>query len=351
MSRIDFTPEPFIPHPMMRNGHIQTLLGTWFRHDNGVVYRRVRLDTPDDDFIDVDFADVAGYTWEQLGDNAPILFLLHGLEGDARKGYAGELYHAAAHAGYRPVGINFRSCSGEMNRQPRFYHMGATDDIAFVHDWLEARYPDAPIVLVGISLGANMLLKYLGENGASMSKRVKAAVAISPPFIATKSQPLNDNRIGRVYGRYLLKRLQTKTRQKAHMLQSTKADPVRALQARTLREFDEAITAPLHGFNDAHDYYAKSHSINFISEIRVPTLLIRAWDDPFFNRDIPTDVISANACLHMAFTEHGGHVGFVEGLPFFQYTNWAQRQTLRFFEAVFSTDFSPQRHEEHKEKT
>jgi hypothetical protein len=336
MTRIVFTPEPFMPHPLMRNPHLQTIIGSRTHLDKGITYRRVRLDTPDNDFIDMDFADADGYSWEQLGDAAPILLLLHGLEGCARKGYAGELYNAAIKAGYRPVGMNFRSCSGEMNCQPRFYHMGETEDVGFVHQWLEAHYLNVPIIIAGVSLGANVMLKYLGENSLSMSPRVKAAVAISPPFIATNKQPLNENRIGRIYGRYLLRKLQTKTRLKAHLIHRTDADPYRALQAKTLREFDEAITAPLHGFVDAQDYYAKSHSINFIGEICVPTLLIRALDDPFFNRDIPMDKINTNDCLYPAFTEYGGHVGFMEGLPYLNYSNWAQRQSIRFFETVLA---------------
>lgn len=336
MTRIDFTPEPFMPHPLMQNAHLQTVLGSWFRRKEGITYRRVRLDTPDDDFLDIDFAESRGHSWEQLGNNAPILLLMHGLEGNARKGYASEMYNAAARVGYRPVGINYRSCSGEMNQQPRFYHMGATDDIAFVHHWLETHYPDVPIIMVGISLGANMMLKYLGENNNSISQRVKAAVAISPPFIATNEQPLNDTRAGRIYGHFLLRTLQAKTRLKADIIHATQADPYRALKAKTLRQFDEAITAPLHGFVDAQDYYAKSHSVNFISDICVPTLLIRAMDDPFFNRDIPMGKITANSCLYSAFPEHGGHVGFVEGLPFANYGNWAQRQTIRFFQTMLT---------------
>ncbi|MDQ7037525.1 MAG: hypothetical protein Q9P01_22590 [Anaerolineae bacterium] len=107
MTRIDFTPQPFIPHPLMRNAHMQTVLASWFRHNKGITYRRVRLDTPDDDFLDIDFAEVQDYSWAQLGDTAPIMLLMHGLEGNARKGYAAEMYNAAARIGYRPVGINY----------------------------------------------------------------------------------------------------------------------------------------------------------------------------------------------------------------------------------------------------
>jgi uncharacterized protein len=297
-------------------------------------FRRVRLDTPDGDFVDLDFPAIPGYTWDDLGKDAPILYFLHGLEGDARRGYAQDLYKASAKAGFRCVGLNYRSCSGEMNRHPCFYHMGATEDVGFVHQWLLEQYPDVPMLMVGVSLGGNILLKYFGECGESLPERVMAGAAISPPFVATGTQPLSDDRLARLYGRHLLRRLQSKVRQKAWMLRETVADPYRALTATTLREFDNAITAPLHGFKDADDYYAQSNSVRFIEHIRRPTLIIRAKDDPFFNADIPYEKIDANPYLYSAFPQHGGHVGFLEGTTPFNYQNWAQRQVLRFFELV-----------------
>ena len=337
MQKLNFQAKPFNPHPLMRNANVQTLVGEYFRKlSQEPPFRRVRLTTPDDDFLDVDFAEVQGYTWQALGNDAPILYFLHGLEGDARRGYAVELYKSASKAGFRCVGINYRSCSGEMNKQARFYHMGATDDVRFVHQYLLDTFPDAPMVMMGVSLGANMLLKYFGECGDTLSSRVIAGVAVSPPFVATGTQKISDDPIGKLYGGHLLKSLQAKVRLKAHDLYATNADPYRALKAKTLREFDDAITAPLHGFADAHDYYSQSNSINFLGDIRRPTLLVRAEDDPFFNNDIPYELIAENPYLYPAFTKHGGHVGFVEGNSPFNYRNWAQEQALRFFEEVLA---------------
>ncbi|MEO1166865.1 MAG: alpha/beta fold hydrolase [Chloroflexota bacterium] len=334
-TQIAFQVEPFTPHPLLTNAHAQTLGAEYFRKLHAIpAFRRVRLDTPDGDFLDIDFAEVENHTWEMLGDDAPILYVLHGLEGDAKRGYACALYQQAAVLGYRCVGINYRSCSGEMNRTARFYHMGATGDVKFVLDWLLNTFSDVPVYMVGVSLGGNMLLKYLGEEGANVSERIKGAAAISPPFVATGEQRISDDRLGRVYGGHLLKRLQTKVRLKAEMLRETKADPYKALMAKTLREFDDAITAPLHGFADAHDYYARSNSVNFLPDIQRPTLLIRAEDDPFFNPDIPYDIIRQNPYLVEGFTAHGGHVGFIEGINPLKIGNWAQRQTLRFFEML-----------------
>lgn len=334
MTDFTFTPEPFKPHPLLSNPHVQTLAGEYFRRFKSLPFRRVRLETPDDDFLDVDFAEVPNYTWEILGDGAPILFLLHGLEGDARRGYAIDLYKAAAKAGFRCVGINYRSCSGEMNRQPRFYHMGATEDVHFVHEWLLEQFPNVPMVMVGVSLGGNILLKYFGERGADLPSQVIAGAAVSPVLIATGKQKINEDPISRLYGLYLLRSLQAKVRLKFDILENTAADPHLALKAGNLLEFDEVITAPLHGFRDADDYYAQSQSFNVLHNIQRPTLILRALDDPFFSRNIPYEAIDSNSCLHSAFSEQGGHVGFMEGTTPFNYTNWADRQIIHFFEAV-----------------
>ena len=337
MQAINFKAEPFRPHPLMRNPHMQTLAGEYFRKLSPAPrFQRIRLDTPDGDFLDVDFVDVESYSGAEIGKDAPIIYFLHGLEGDARRGYALDFYTSATGAGFRCVGINYRSCSGEMNRLPRFYHMGATEDVGFVLNYLLDMFPAVPVLVVGVSLGGNILLKYFGECGDSLSNRVIAGAVISPPFVATGTQKISDDPIGKLYGGHLLKKLQAKVRLKADILYHTNADPYRALKARTLREFDDAITAPLHGFDGAQDYYAQCNSINFLQDIRRPTLLIRSEDDPFFNRDIPHDIIAKNDYLVPAFTEYGGHVGFLEGTSPFNYRNQAERQTLRFFETVLA---------------
>jgi hypothetical protein len=259
--------------------------------------------------------------------------LLHGLEGCARSGYAYATYRLAARAGLRPVGMNYRSCSGEMNRTARFYHMGATGDVQQVVRWLREQFgTEVPLLLIGFSLGGNMLLKYLGEGGATRRDEVTAAASISPPFVATGKQRITHG-TGALYGRYLLRKLKKKVRLKATTLRDTPADIHGALAARTLRDFDEAITAPLHGFRDADDYYATSNSIRFLSDIEVPTLVIRAQDDPFFNNDIPHDLFAENECLTGVFPAHGGHVGFIEGHYPVEQREWALRQAVTFLQS------------------
>lgn len=324
-----FEPEPFRPHFLARNPHVQTIMGSTTRRSPNVWYRRYRLDTPDGDFVDVDFAEVRGQTWISKPDDSPIVLLLHGLEGDARRGYAGVVYETFSAEGLRCVGLNFRSCSGELNRTPSLYHLGATGDVQLVHDWLTSLYPDAPVAMIGFSLGANVLLKYLGENGEALQDRVFAAAAISPPFDVT-GPPRIERGINRFYGQYLLRKLKRKVHLNYDIINQG-GDAEAAVNARTITGFDEAVTAPLHGYADAADYYAQNSSQNFLDGIRVPTVIVRAQDDPFFNMDIPFEQIDNQAMLTGIFPERGGHVGFIEGI--FNRRDWAIDRALQFFQA------------------
>ena len=329
-----FTLEPYIPAVGLSNGHAQTVAGTMARSKRGVFFYRERIDTPDGDFLDLDVAGVIG---RPLPESAPVVLLLHGLEGNARQPYALETYRQLAERGVRSVGMNFRSCSGEINRTARMYHAGATDDVALVHDWLDRRFPGVPKGMVGVSLGANMLLKYLGERGAELAIRLRAAAAISPPFDLALGAAQIETRTRRLYMDGFLKSIKAKVKAKAEAGESQidrHVDVQAALAAQTLRELDEVCTAPLHGFRDAADYYARCSSRRYLAGIRVPTLVLRAKDDPMIPAaDIPFDLLQANPALFLGITEHGGHVGWIEGLPG-RYRFWAERQAARFLAAV-----------------
>ena len=317
------TPPPFTPARWLRNPHLQTILAARLRFRRGVHFRRERIDTPDGDFIDLDFAIVND---TPLPRQAPLTLLLHGLEGSARRGYACQTYRQLARHGIRGVGMNFRSCSGEMNRTARMYHAGATDDVAFAHDYLDDRYPEKLQAMIGVSLGGNMLLKYLGEQGANLAGRLRVAVAVSPPFDLAAGAIVMEQGTGRPYSRYLLRGLRRKAHQKAATFNDL-VDVERARQARTIREFDELVIAPLYGFADAWDYYGRMSCGQFLGDVAVPTLLIRALDDPFFDPDdIPHETIATNPHLQAAFTDHGGHVGFLERPGRF----WAERTAAEF---------------------
>lgn len=328
---IPFTPRPFRPAWWLPGAHAQTIAGRYVRPPHGVHYRRERMETPDGDFLDLDFATVDGAP--AAGDDAPLCIVVHGLEGSAQSSYVLETCRALAGYGIRAVAMNFRACSGEMNRTARFYHAGDTEDLAFLLGILGERYPSAPLLGVGFSLGANQLLKYLGERGDE--SRIRAAVAVSVPFdLGAGADKLWGSFMGRAYTRHFVGRLIGKYRLKQELtggaLPGPELDAARILTSKSFREFDDALTARLHGFRDADDYYTTSSSARFLHAVRVPTLLVQALDDPFVDdAALPHAAIDGNPWLHKAFVPHGGHVGFIAGPPHRPWF-WAEREAARF---------------------
>ena len=293
----------------MRGAHAQTILGRYLRVVRGITFRRERWNTPDGDFVDVDFPTVSGQT---LDYRAPIVLLLHGLEGSARTGYAKRFYLECARRGVACIGLNFRSCSGELNRTLQLYHSGETEDARWVISEIHRKYPKHPLGAVGVSLGGNVLLKYLGEQGENTP--LSAAVAISVPYDLAACDEALSSGFAKVYVRHLLMGLKAKVRARSDEL-AGHCDVEGALRSTTFREFDNAITAPLHGFQSAEDYYTKSSSNQFLSKITIPTQLIHALDDPFIPpAAFPADAVNANPVLNAHVSERGGHVGFVGGL-------------------------------------
>lgn len=321
---MSFQPEPFRAAWWLPGAHAQTIAGRALRPLDLLPLERERLDTPDGDFVDLDFTPEPSVHAR----NRPVALVLHGLEGSARRGYAYLTYRELARVGIRGIGLNFRSCSGEPNRLPRFYHSGDTDDLRHVAAQLRARFPDRPLGAVGFSLGGNALLKYLGEEGAGAA--VRAAAAVSVPYdLDAGERHLAQDPVSRVYVRHFLKSLRAKAAAKGPALRE-RCDYDRVVRARSFREFDDAATAPLHGFASAVDYYTRSSSIRFLDRIRVPTLLVHALDDPFLPAaSLPSEAVRANPNLVAAWTPHGGHVGFIAGTlrrPDF----WAERQAAAF---------------------
>lgn len=310
--------------------HAQTIGGRLLRRRLRAPLRRERLETPDGDFVDLDFAPEP-----RRGRAAPLAVVLHGLEGGSHSGYVLATVRALAERGIRGVVLNFRSCSGEMNRLPRFYHAGDTGDLALVLDELQRRDPGVPIAAVGFSLGGNVLLKYLGERGAGAAERVRAAVAVSVPFDLAAGAGKLEHGMGRVYTSYFMRNLLKKSRSKGEQLRPA-CDPSRLQAARTLRDFDDAATAPLHGFRDASHYYAESSSSRFLAGIRVPTLLLHSVDDPFLpTGSVPRRAMIENPFLLDGITGRGGHVGFVSGAPWAP-VFWAEREAARFLDVHLS---------------
>jgi predicted alpha/beta-fold hydrolase len=324
-----YPPRPFRPAWWLPGPHAQTIAGRMLRLGRSFPLRRERIETPDGDFLDLDFTPAPR-------EGAPRVLLLHGLEGSARRGYALITYAELAAAGLQGVGLNFRSCSGEPNRLPRLYHSGETGDLRFVLDHLAERFPDVRRGAIGFSLGGNVLLKLLGEEGEGARRWLETAVAISVPYdLAAGADHLERSAMGRFYRRRFVRSLQRKLEAKRALV-ADEVDLHRALRARTFREFDDAATAPLHGFADAAEYYRLSSSARYLEAIRIPTLLLHAEDDPFLPpHALPREAIARNPYLVPVITSRGGHVGFIGGPPWAP-RFWAESEAVRFLAARLS---------------
>ena len=318
----DTAPPPFRPAWWLRNPHAQTFAGRYLRPRATVPLERRRIATPDGDFLDLDYA-------PEPEPGTPLVVLLHGLEGSTRWGYMSEMLRQLFVRGLRGVGMNFRGCGGEPNRVARFYHSGETGDLAHVVAELRGRHPGRPFGAVGFSLGGNVLLKHLGERGGEAG--IAAAAAVSVPYdLAGCAARLSGGPPGRVYGSHFLRALRRKVREKRRLLDGV-VDIERALAARTLRDYDDALTAPLHGFAGADDYYDRADARRHLPAIRVPTLLVQSRDDPFLPPGaIPEAAVAANPHLTAAFTDRGGHLGFVEGAFPWRRSFWAERVVAGF---------------------
>jgi uncharacterized protein len=336
-----FDAVPYRPARWLPSPHGQTIGGRLLRRPAPIEFRRERVELPDGDFLDLDHpagipsrSGAAVGTWPD--DDAPLVLLVHGLEGSARRGYAINVYRDLARRGIRSVGLNFRSCSGEPNRLARAYHSGDTGDIRYVLDLLRERQPGIAIGAIGFSLGGNALLKLLGESGAARVPGgagdgvVRAAVAVSVPYdLGAGADFLETTAVGRFYASRFVRSLIAKAEAKGALLDAH-CDRNRIRRARTFREFDDAVTAPLHGFADAADYYEQSSSKHHVAAIRVPTLLLHAEDDPFLPAErFPHAAVAANPAVRAIVTETGGHVGFIEGRPWSP-SFWAEREAARF---------------------
>jgi hypothetical protein len=313
---------PYRPPFWYRGRHLQTLWGPLFRHWRRPPLRRERLHTPDGDFVDLDWL-------EGAPPEGPLLLILHGLEGSSRSHYARGLLRGAARLGWRAAVLHFRSCSGEVNRLPRLYHSGETTDLDWVVDHLRRQERISRLGLVGISLGGNVALKWLGERGEAAPPEVVAAAAISTPFDLAACASVLDHGFNRaVYTESFLRTMKAKIRAKAH-LYNGELDLAAALRSRTFAEYDRFFTAPLNGFADERDYWARSSSGPYLDRIRRPTLLISAVNDPFMpSESLPRAAVERSCWLHAAFVEQGGHVGFLDG-PLGG-SSWAERRALAF---------------------
>ena len=311
--RSDFKPAWWLPGP-----HTQTLAPYLFRRTRLPPLQRVRLELDDGDFLDLD--------WSPLTEG-PLVLLLHGLEGNIHSHYAGGLMSSLYNAGMTVVFMHFRGCSGEPNRLPRSYHSGETGDLDTVLRRLRHDYPTRPLSAVGVSLGGNVLLKWLGEQ--HRQTLLNRAVAVSVPFELDKAAKCLQQGFSRVYQHFLLSKLRRSVSAKSQRV-SLPIDPAHLHKLKTLYAFDDAFTAPLHGFQSADDYYLRSSSRQFLATINTPTLIVHACDDPFMDVSVIPEARELSDQVTLELSKHGGHVGFIAGKSPGRPVYWLDKRIRQF---------------------
>ncbi len=297
----------FQPPWWLRNRHAQTVFPSlpWaFRYQPKL--RRETLELPDGDATAVDWVEHE----EPIDDYAPVLVILHGLESSSSSPYARMLMQAASQEGWHCCVLHFRDCGDYRNRLPRRYHAGETNDIRYFLTTLRGQGYGGPLFASGYSLGGNVLLKYLGESG--LSTPLAAATAVCVPLDLYKCAEALNKGLSKGYQRYLLKHMKAAVARKFDR-HTAAFDWQRAMDARTFGEFDDAVTAPLHGFRGMADYYDRCSSVRFLDGIEVPTLIVNAVDDPFMTPGVLPHRDRLSDSVSLEISDTGGHVGFVDG--------------------------------------
>lgn len=312
-----FRPAWWLPGP-----HLQTLFPSLLRRRRPPPLSRERLELPDGDFLDLEWT---------AGSTGGVVLLLHGLEGSLESHYTGGMLAALARHGYNACMMYLRGCSGEPNRKPYSYHSGKSDDLDFVVHTVRERLPGRPLAVVGISLGGNILLKWLGEQGESAP--VDTAIAISVPFDLNAAALHLEHGISRIYQHHLVKKLRCTARRKSS-LHRLPCPPEDLDELTTFRRFDDAITAPLNGFRDVDDYYARCSSRQFLAAIRIPTLVIQAVDDPFLPATALPREDELGPAVTLELARGGGHVGFVAGNNPLHPQYWLEQRVIRQLAAL-----------------
>ncbi len=326
---IHYKPAWWIP-----GAHAQTLWGKVIRRQKPVPTHAERWETPDDDFLEVHRLSAP----QDAPSDTPHVLLLHGLEGTERSHYAQGLLGEMKRRGWSADLMIWRSCGTEPNRARRFYHSGETDDLAFALNRIALERPDSPLAVTGVSLGGNVLLKYLGEQREAARALVVAAATVSVPFDLGRGSDYINRGFSKIYQKYFLETLKRKAIEKQSRYPDL-PNPAAINAIASLRGFDDTVTAPVHGFNDAIDYYTRSSSIRYLQDIAVNTLLLNAVDDPFLPPDVLMDVsriAKRNPHLTLDFPRRGGHAGFVGGSNPFRPLYYLERRVGNFLASEFA---------------
>jgi len=296
----------FTPPAWLTNTHAQTLWAYLAQSAPGVTYKREAVATPDGDEVDID--------WSHGHAGTPVVLVCHGLEGSSESPYVKRLVARTNERGWTAAVLHSRTCSGRANRQVSSYHSGYIDDLEHVAPEIAARIDDRPLFLVGYSLGGSLVANYLARRAQSVPQNVRGAFLCSAPLHLAPGADALRHGFNRVYELKFLLSLRRKVVAKGRAHQAWRAAADAASRVRTLRDFDEAWTAPVHGFLDAEDYYQRASAAPHLTAIRVPTRVLHSDDDPFIVGEcVPTEALAAAQAITYTPTEHGGHVGFVSG--------------------------------------
>jgi len=317
----------FKPAWWLNNPHLQTIYPSLLRKSPEPTIKRERLTTEDNDFIDIDFCGEG---------NQPLVILLHGLTGSSQSGYIKGLQQALLDQGLRSAALNFRGCSGEYNNSSRCYHSGETGDIDFLYRTLREREPQTPMAAVGFSIGGNVLLKWLGEQGSDV--QLFAATAVSVPLVLSACASKLDSGFSKVYRASLLRELKDYVRLKqVHLEALGKTEEAELLRQigdlekiKSFWQYDDRVVASLYDFANVADYYQRSSSRQFLQSIVVPTLLIQAQDDPFMTPEVIPELAELSASVSLEISKAGGHVGFIAGNNPWQPDYWLERRIPEF---------------------
>ena len=293
----------FRPSWWLSNPHLQTILASKAFKPDSVPTIRERIEREDGDFIDINYL-------QGLSENPQqdIVAIFHGLAGCSESSYVQGAFHTLSAAGFQPVLMHWRGCSGEPNRLAKAYHSGASEDIHWFVQYLAKRFAGRSLHALGISLGANALLKYLGEQGETCL--LESAMAVSPPLVLSEGANRLDTGFARNYQRYLLKLLRTHHERKRLAYPHLNL-PEASEKLTNFWLFDDQITAPLHGYEGVHDYYARCSARQFLPSISTPTHILCARDDPFFTPAILPEASELSSHTTLEVSAHGGHVGFL----------------------------------------
>lgn len=309
----------FRPAPGISNPHLQTLLPFLINNSSDRIFNQQTLELDDGDFIDL--------SWKGEPKNgSPIVVVFHGLEGSINSHYASAVMQTFQQHGWINVLMHFRGCSHRLNRLAHSYHSGETGDARYFLNWLKEKYPNSPLVAVGYSLGGNVLLKLIAEYGADSP--LEAAVSVCAPVQLECCANRMNQGFSKLYQRHLISQLNQKVLKKSSQFDFEKLIGMSnnaIKQLKTFWQFDDLVTAPLNGFKDVHDYYHQSSSRQYLKEIKTPTLMIHALDDPFMTPDTIPYEKELSPSVELEVSRHGGHIGFVAG-TLFKPVFWLQKR-------------------------